>query len=302
MTVPKTNVGGVTPRTQPTAEPEAPASKGGEFDAVLEGKDLKQSAKKKGAPPRLGAEGRRSPDGRGRTDERALEGRSDRGAAGARRPEPGAREAAAEQALRGADLRARDAPREDTGGPAGTFFARPGSTGGAMGTDAARGTDATARVERIAEQILLAAEVRLHGDGAVEARLQLDLGRLGRMNVALERTAEGQIRVALEPTTAEGRELVQARGQELANRLEARGLKLQTLTVQSSGETVLQIEGTAREATETTAPRPSSAASDSAPTEPAAGREASHRERSDEEHERRGRRERHEPAGDEEDE
>jgi flagellar hook-length control protein FliK len=227
-------------------------------------------------------------------------------------PETGAREAAAEHALKNldADPTTRTA-RRDTDTLGGEELVRPAharwtpATPAAPATiDAAPGADPSARIERIAEQILLAAEVRLHGDGAVEARLQLDLGRLGRMNVALERTAEGQIRVALEPTSAEARDLLQARGQDLAHRLEARGLKLQELTVKSSGETVLQIEGGGREATETAASRPAVPASDSIPTEPAAGREPGQRERSDEEHERRDRRQRHEgePAGEEEEE
>jgi flagellar hook-length control protein FliK len=302
MTVPKTNVGGVTPPTQPKAETEATSAKGGEFDAVLDEKDVKGSARKKGARlGPVGTEGRRSTDGQGRTEDRASRGRT--GAPETGRPEPRAREAAAEQALRDADLMARGAPREGAGAPAGTF-ARPGSAGGAMGADAAGATDAAARVERIAEQILLAAEVRLHGDGAVEARLQLDLGRLGRLHVALERTAEGQIRVALEPMSAEARDLLQARGQDLAHRLEARGLKLQELTVKSSGETVLHVEGAGKETTETVAARPAAPSSESVSAEPAAGREPAQEERFDEEHERRDRRERHEfePASEEEEE
>jgi flagellar hook-length control protein FliK len=158
--------------------------------------------------------------------------------------------------------------------------------------DSTPAVDATARIERIAEQILQAAEVRLHADGAVEARLQLDLGRLGRMHVALERTPEGQIRVALEPTTAEARDLLQAHGKELANRLEARGLRLQALTVESSGETVLHLEGAERETKETVATRSAVPASESARAEPAAGPEPPpQKERFDEEHERRDRRE-----------
>jgi hypothetical protein len=112
--------------------------------------------------------------------------------------------------------------------------------------------------------------------------------------VALERSADGRIRVALEPTSAEGRELLRARGPELAHRLETRGLKLRALTVESSGETVLQIEGAGKEAAETAASRPAVPASDPTPAEPGAGREAPQRERSDEDHEHRGRRERHE--------
>jgi hypothetical protein len=103
--------------------------------------------------------------------------------------------------------------------------------------------DRAARVEQIAEQLVRAAEVRLHSDGAVEARLQLDLGRLGRLNVTLERTAEGRIRVSLEPTTVEARRLIQSEGEGLARRLESRGLHLQELTVRSSEETFLRVEG-----------------------------------------------------------
>jgi hypothetical protein len=124
-----------------------------------------------------------------------------------------------------------------------------------------------ARVEQIAEQIVRAAEVRLHANGAVEARLQLDLGRLGRLDVALERTTEGRIRVTLEPTTADARRLLQSEGGGLARRLENRGLQLQELTVRTSEATLLRVEGS-REGRET---------ADARPTAPSAERPATPR-------------------------
>jgi hypothetical protein len=304
MTVPKTTVDGLTPRGQPTAETEGLSPKGGEFEAVLEKKAGKRRPGK-GGRPASGEGPTRAMErgaGPGRTEGRALGGRA--GDAAGTTP-AGAREAAAEHALKEAEseLSTRTATREGAGAPAGDL-ARPGPAGGAptAPTDAARASEATARIERIAEQIVQAAEVRLHADGAVEARLQLDLGRLGRMNVALERTAEGQIRVALEPTSAEGRDVLQARGQELASRLEARGLKLHSLTVELSGETLLRVEGAGKEAAETAAARPAVPASESAPAERATGSELpAQKERSNEEHERRGRRE-PEPTGEEEEE
>jgi hypothetical protein len=322
MTVPKTT--GLTPHEPPIAKTEDVSPQGGEFEAVLEEKEGKSLPGKKGGrrpAPAGGAQTIRPTDpttGRGRLVSEGR-GRAPGGAAGTGRPETGspetgspgtgfpeaeAREAAAEHALKDwdADPTTRTARRgaDTPGGELATPVPTHGSPVALATVDAPAGAEPAARIERIAEQILLAAEVRLHRDGAVEARLQLDLGRLGRMHVALERTAEGQIRVALEPTSAEARDLLQAHGKQLATRLEARGLKLQALTVESSGETVLRIEGTGKETNETTNARAAGPASDSVPADPAAGQEAPRGEPFDQEHERRDRRERHEPEPEEE--
>jgi hypothetical protein len=299
MTVPKTSVDGHAPRGQPTTEAEGTSPKDGEFDAVLGEKADRRPGKKGAGRGEAGrAEGgARAGSGRGRSGGGEGGATAAPGSESQRIP---AREAAAQHALREAE--ADGTARDGAHGPSGDLTRPVHARWAPSAADAAGATDAAARVERIADQILLAAEVRLRGDGAVEARLQLDLGRLGRMNVALERTAEGQIRVALEPTSAEGRDLLQARGQELAHRLEARGLKLQALTVESAGETMLRIEG-GREGTETASTRSPSPGPDSAPADRAAEPELPpQRERSDEDGERRGRREGHEsePSGEEE--
>ena len=295
MTVPKTGVDSLSPRGQSTAETEGTSQKGGEFEAVLEEKADTRAGKKRVAQRRGAGAGTGIRPGSGQD-------RSDRGrggdGVGSERTRTPARNAAAQHALKEAE--GSGGPGEDAGrgGLAGPAQARLGQTEAAT-ADAASATDATARLERIAQQIVQAAEVRLHGDGTVEARLQLDLGRLGRMHVALERSADGQIRVTLEPTSAEARNLLEKHGQELANRLEARGVNLQELTVQSSGETLLRFQG-AREGTETTAARTSAQGSETTLADHAAEPERPpQREHSQEEHERRGRRD---PGPDDEEE
>jgi hypothetical protein len=319
MTVPKTTVGGPTPAGQPTADAEGPPAKGGEFDALLEEKEAGRSVKRRkgraGGP--AGAEAGTPPTG----ERSSGRGRSGRGAPG--RPGAGsasgaerlpAREAAARHALRDVEQEAAAPARTGRDGddrsadltrPAHARWTPPatdaaGASPAAGAGEAAGASDVAARVERIAEQILQAAEVHLHADGAVEARLQLDLGRLGRLHVALKRTAEGRIRVALEPTTAEARDLCRAHGRELAERLEARGLNVQELTVESAGETVLRIQS-AQESTETA--RPTATASETATADRTAGQEPPpQRERSGEDREGGRNRREHEPRAEEEEE
>jgi len=210
-----------------------------------------------------------------------------------------ARDAAAHEALRRADPELQgSSPRGELGVP-GALTAPVHSRWEppAAGALATRSADAAARVERIAQQIVEAVEVRLHETGAVEARLELSLGSLGRMSVAVERTAEGRIRVALQPTSADTAGLLKTHGSELVRRLEARGLHIQELTVEASGETVLRIERAATEPVEApTAPPLAEARSADPQPAPATPR---HRERSDEDSERRGR---SEPEPQEEDE
>jgi hypothetical protein len=323
MTVPKTTVGGPTPAGPPAADAEGTPAKGGEFDALLEEKEGGRPVKGRAGRPGglVGAEGGARPttgagSARGRSD-RGTTGRGGAGSAGTSGAEGQglpAREAAARHALRNAEPEATAPARTAGDGddrtadltrPAHAGWTPPatdaaGPTPAAGAGEAAGASDVAARVERIAEQILQAAEVRLHADGAVEARLQLDLGRLGRLHVALERTAEGRIRVALEPTTAEARDLCRAHGRELADRLEARGLNVQELTVESAGETVLRIER-ARESTDAAAARPTTTAPETATADRTAGQEPPpQREHSGEDREGGRHRREHEPSAEEE--
>lgn len=142
------------------------------------------------------------------------------------------REQAAEEALRGRAL------------PGDVAVAHPkgSSVAEAQTPPTVSAADRIAEIERIAEQIVQAAQVRLGPQGAAEARLELNMGRLGPMSVALERTAEGQIRIGFEAATAEASNLLQSRVGELAKQLEARGVALQEITIQSADQPLFRLE------------------------------------------------------------
>jgi len=318
MRVPKaTDTESLTPKGQDAVDPALPQR--GEFDAVLADKKARHPGAKpteSGSPASgrpgsgastggrggVGAPGRPRPEGgpleRGRPPGPGLPGG---GAEGTAQTRAEAREAAAREALSEADPEAGGAMRGDTtlaGNLVAPHHARwepAGSAGvdAANVADAVRTADVAARVERIAELIVRAAEVRLHSDGSAEARLQLDLGHLGRMDVALARTAEGRIHVTLSPASAEGASLLQARGQELAQRLEARGLNLQELRVESSGETVLRVQGAEAAEKPTVVAETTRAQAEAGETAPR------QQQRHDDEGERRGRREPDTESGEE---
>jgi hypothetical protein len=110
------------------------------------------------------------------------------------------------------DLALPATPRFEAGGPA--------------AADSARTAEAMARVERIAELVLRGVELRLGPDGAAAARLELDLGGLGQLRVALDRSAEGVLAVRFEDAGPQAARLLIEHGGELVARLEARGLAL----------------------------------------------------------------------------
>jgi hypothetical protein len=105
--------------------------------------------------------------------------------------------------------------------------------------------EAVARIERIVEQIVRAAELRLGPGGTAEARLDLDLGALGPLRVHLGRDAEGAIAVRFEGAGAEAARMLADRGSELVARLEERGLVLSALTVTAADGSVLALSPTA---------------------------------------------------------
>lgn len=119
------------------------------------------------------------------------------------------------------------------------FAAAPAETGAPEALTAA---DRVAEIQRIADQILQAAEVRLGATGAAEVRLELNLGSLGSMKVDLNRTAEGQIRVAFETVTVEASNLLREHAGELASKLEARGVALRELTVRSADQATFRLD------------------------------------------------------------
>lgn len=116
------------------------------------------------------------------------------------------------------------------------------AAGTAQAPEPTPAADRVAEIQRITDQIVQAVEVRLGRDGVAEARLELNLGSLGRMGVALERTAEGQIRIGFEAATAEASDLLRGRVSDLATELQARGVSLQEITVQSPDQPVFRFE------------------------------------------------------------
>ena len=107
--------------------------------------------------------------------------------------------------------------------------------------DGARAADAVARIERIAEQLLRAVEVKLGPDGAASARLELDLGGLGSLRVALDRSASGTLAIRFEGASAEAARLLVDHGGQLVERLEARGLALSEVALVSREGPVVRL-------------------------------------------------------------
>jgi hypothetical protein len=319
MRGPKAIGGNLVPRAQRTPDVEDTHAKVGEFEEVLAEKVSKHPDGKAPSPGRGPATAGRGV-GRATTERTAPGGEHRRPQGRLPRPDPGearelpAREGALREALKGASQETTREPsvertprpsREAAGpvpGAPGPPADAPSQVAAPAVTATGHSADVAARVERIAAEIVRAAEVHLHGDGSVEARLELDLGSLGRMHVSLARTAEGRISAALEPTTAEGRRLVSEHLPELARRLEARGLGLQEVKVEASGETVRRVAGDASgpETAEASSLPAAPAAAEPAVREPAGAEAARSQERFDDEQERRGRREPEPPPEEEE--
>ena len=95
------------------------------------------------------------------------------------------------------------------------------------------GMDAVAQIQRIANQIVDAVQVRTNVGGSTEVHLELNMGALGNMSVELNRAADGQLRVDFKTQTADAQDLLKTHMSELTSRLEARGLNLQQLTVRA---------------------------------------------------------------------
>jgi len=194
------------------------------------------------------------------------------------------------RSTRGAPTGSEEPPAERGRGEAGEWRALPGDVavptrlhpGASAAVESSRAADALARVERIVEQIVRAAEVRLGPGGAAEARLELDLGGLGPLRVALHRDAEGTVAIRFDGAGPEASRLLVDQGDDLVARLEARGLALREVVLAGPDGSLVRL-GSPAEAT------PADLASRS-PGDAEKGRDAaSHRQPEDER--RRGRRE-----------
>jgi hypothetical protein len=194
--------------------------KGGEFEAVL---------REKGE----GARRERTEAGHEGTRAGGVEDRSARRASGSGEPgaDRGRAEPGAWRALPG-DVAVPARPAPGTSAPLG----------------GSRAADAVARVERIAEQVLRAVEVRLGAGGTAEARLELDLGGLGQLRVALHRDAEGTLAVRFDAAGPEASRLLVDHGGDLVARLEARGLALREVVLARSDGSVVRLHSPAEPA------------------------------------------------------
>jgi hypothetical protein len=166
-----------------------------------------------------------------------------------------------------------DFARERGRGEAAEWRALPGDVavpsgvrldpGGLAAAEGSRAAEAVARIERIAEQSLRAAEVRLGPGGSAQARLELDLGALGQLRVTLDRNAEGALAIRFERAGPEAARLLVDHGAELVTRLEARGLALREVALANPDGSLVRVgsavEPTAAEIASRAAGDPASA-------------------------------------------
>ena len=97
-------------------------------------------------------------------------------------------------------------------------------------------SDAAARIERIAEQIVDAVEVRMDARGESQVRLDLNLGDLGAMRAEIVRDPNGNLNIRFDAASETTRDLVQRNVADLANRLEARGVPIEAIRVHSAAK------------------------------------------------------------------
>jgi hypothetical protein len=112
---------------------------------------------------------------------------------------------------------------------------------GRVVAETSRAADAVARVERIAEQIVRAVEVRLGPGGTAEVRLELDLGGLGQLRVSLHRDAEGTLAVRFDAARPEASRLLVDQGRDLVAGLEARGLALREVVLTGADGSLVRV-------------------------------------------------------------
>jgi hypothetical protein len=217
---------------RPDAGERAP--KAGEFEAVLREKGQGAGPERAESPARGGQSQGRPAEGR------ATEGRaSDRASTDAAEGRP----------ARGPRDRAEAPSADRERGEAGGWRALPGDVavptraepGSTAVVESSRAADAVARVERIAEQIVCAVEVRLGDRGSAEVRLELDLGGLGQLRVALHRDAEGTLAVRFDRAGPEASRLLVDQGGDLVARLEAKGLALREVVLAGADGSLVRI-------------------------------------------------------------
>lgn len=97
----------------------------------------------------------------------------------------------------------------------------------------AQSAESIALVQRIADQIVQAVQIKMHAGGQTDVKIELNLGKLGNVSVDLQRTAEGQIRIAFQAATSDAGQMLTSNLSDLTSRLEARGVDLAHIAVNS---------------------------------------------------------------------
>jgi hypothetical protein len=108
--------------------------------------------------------------------------------------------------------------------------------------EAPSGAEAAARIEEIARRIVESVELRLGPRGAAELRLELSLGALGHLRVAVSRGEDGRLRLGFESASEKASELVRTRVDELKTALDARGVVLQEVSVKGPEGPTFRLE------------------------------------------------------------
>ncbi len=212
------NVGKAGPTVVPSPDagrPEAGerAAKAGTFERVLQDKGRGERA-----------------EGRERVTERHSSGtekRTTRGSASASTGAPAERD--------------KGEPRDWRALPGDVAVPSRAPAGPLPVVESSRAAEAVARVERIADQIVRAVEVRLGPAGTAEVRLELDLGGLGQVRVALHRDAAGTLAVRFDAAGPEASRLLVDQGGNLVARLEARGLALREVVMTGADGSLARI-------------------------------------------------------------
>ena len=109
------------------------------------------------------------------------------------------------------------------------------STAGSIGLHKTEGSAPvlpSRMIEQIAQKIVTALQVKTRAD-VTEMQLSIDMGRLGQLQVNLIRSADGKLNIALQTEHIQAREALAGQADGLLQRLEARGLEVQNLRIQT---------------------------------------------------------------------
>ncbi len=112
-------------------------------------------------------------------------------------------------------------------------------------------------IHAIADRIVDAVQIRMQPGGATDVHLELNMANLGNMTVELHRTSDGQIKIDFQAVTAAAQDLLKSHVSELADRLNARGVVLKEISVQTLDHSAFKFEPQPVPTTEPTRSGPS---------------------------------------------